>query len=174
VDGARYQGRIAYSSWVIMQRRVHEKDANTCADNDLALIRLDRRDKSRVNPTVPHWGGPTGLAYTTRNGQAIFSYGNSELRQGITSTSPKQGKSLGTADGGWSHTVYTFTPGIPGDSGSGFLDDHGLAFGVLSTVAFAPLPASNGVGDLRRELRYLGRHTRLRVSLAHGTRSFHR
>ena len=37
--------------------------------------------------------------------------------------------------GGWSHDVYTVTPGIPGDSGSGFLDADGRAFGTLSTVA---------------------------------------
>jgi hypothetical protein len=173
VGGARYPGRLAYNSWVIMRARAHERDVNTCADNDLALIRLDRRDRSRVNPTIPRWGGPTGLAYSTREGQDIFTYGNSELRNGVTTLSPKRGYSLGTTDGGWSHTVYTVTPGIPGDSGSALIDDRGLGFGVLSTVAFAPLTGSNGVGDLRRELRYLGQHTRLRVTLARGTRGFH-
>lgn len=173
VAGARYPGRLAYNSWVVMRDRAHERDANTCADNDLALIQLDRRDRARVNPTIPRWGGPTGLAYTTREGQDIFTYGNSELRGGITTLSPKRGYSLGTTDGGWSHTVYTVTPGIPGDSGSAFIDDRGQAFGVLSTVAFAPLTGSNGVGDLRLELRYLAAHTRLRVTLARGTRGFH-
>ena len=37
-----------------------------------------------------------------------------------------------TADGGWSHSVYTVSPGIPGDSGSGLLDAKGHAIGVLS------------------------------------------
>jgi len=173
VGGARYPGRLAYNSWVIMRDRVHERDGYTCADNDLALIRLDRRDRGRVNPTIPRWGGPTGLADTTREGQDIFTYGNSELRQGVTTLSPKRGYSLGTSDGGWSHTVYTVTPGVPGDSGSAFIDDRGLGFGVLSTVALAPLTGSNGVGDLRRELRYVAQHTRLRVTLARGTRPFH-
>jgi hypothetical protein len=171
VDGARHPGRLAYNSWRSMQH-YHERDANTCADNDLALIRLDRRDARSVNPTIPVWGGPTGLTTSTSEGQDVFSYGNSSIRQGITTLSPKRGTSLGQADGGWTHTVYTVTPGIPGDSGSGFIDDRGRAFGVLSTIDFLPLPGSNGVGDLSRELRYLARHTKLRVSLARGTRRF--
>lgn len=171
VTGARYRGRIVYSSWRVMQR-LRERDPNACADNDFALIRLDRRDVARVNPSVPFFGGPTGIASSTGLGQSIYSYGNSDLRQGIAALSPKRGYSLGQGDGGWTHTVYTVTPGIPGDSGSGFLDDRGRAFGVLSTVALAPLPASNGVGDLSRELAYLKRHSKLRITLARGTQPF--
>ena len=63
-----------------------------------------------------------------------------------------------TEGNGWSHTVYTVTPGIPGDSGSGFLNASGQAIGVLSTVALAPLAGSNGVGDLSRELAYARAH----------------
>src|SRR4051812_49983988 len=42
------------------------------------------------------------------------------------------------------HHRATTTPGIPGDSGSAFIDKRGRAFGVLSTLALAPIPASNG------------------------------
>lgn len=171
VRGARHRGRIVYSSWRTMQR-LHESNINACADNDLALIRLDRRDVSRVNPSIPFFGGPTGIVGSTRFGEKVFSYGNSELRQGIALLSPKQGQSLGQSDGGWTHTVYTLTPGIPGDSGSAFIDERGRAFGDLSTVAIAPLPASNGVSDLSRELAYLKKHTRLRITLARGTQRF--
>ena len=48
---------------------------------------------------------------------------------------------MATEGGGWSRTVYTVTPGIPGDSGSGFLNASGQAIGTLSTVAIAPLAA---------------------------------
>jgi hypothetical protein len=65
------------------------------------------------------------------------------------------------------------TPGIPGDSGSGFLDASGNAFGVLSTVAIAPLPASNGVGDLAHELAYMHSHSSFGgVQLVPGTEPF--
>jgi hypothetical protein len=171
VDGARHPGLLVYNSWLSMHRG-HEHDANTCAYNDLALIRIDRRDVKLVNPTIPFFGGPVGLATATSAGQDVFSYGNSSLRGGVATLSPKRGVSLGQDSGGWNHTVYTVTPGIPGDSGSGFVDDRGRAFGVLSTVALAPLAASNGVGDLSRELRYLAHHTKFRVSLARGTRGF--
>ncbi len=51
--------------------------------------------------------------------------------------------------------MITLTPGVPGDSGSGFLNGSGEAVGVLSTLQLAPLAGTNGVGDLDRELAYL-------------------
>lgn len=146
-------GTLAYSSWLTMQRN-GTTDADTCAYNDLALVKVDPAYVGDVNPSVPFWGGPTALDTDgTTAGEDVFSYGNSSLRAGVSALSPKQGTSLGS-DGGWSHTVYTVTPGIPGDSGSGFLDADGEAFGTLSTVAIAPLPASNGAGDLSHELAF--------------------
>ncbi len=149
-------GTLVYSSWLTMQKN-GEKDSNTCAYNDLALVKVSPADVGKVNPSVPFWGGPTGIdADGTAAGDTIYSYGNSSLRGGVSALSPKQGASLGddAADGGWSHNVYTVTPGIPGDSGSGFLDADGRALGVLSTVQLAPLAGSNGVGDLGKELAY--------------------
>jgi len=152
VDGTVI-GSLAYSSWLTMQR-VGETDAETCDYNDLALVRL--ASGVSANPSVPHWGGPTGLtpAGAPEAGEQVYSYGNSSLRLGITQLSPKTGYGVEDTPGGWSHTVYTATPGIPGDSGSGFLDAQGRAFGTLSTVQIAPLVAANGVGDLGRELAY--------------------
>src|SRR3954453_11280032 len=49
------KGRLAYSSW-LTEHRIGTKDANTCAYNDLALVRVNRSDVSHVNPSVPHWG----------------------------------------------------------------------------------------------------------------------
>ena len=91
----------------------------------------------------------------TNTGDAVFTYGNSELRGGVTKLSPKQGAVVDVQGNGWSRDVYTATPGIPGDSGSGFLDSSGNAIGVLSTVQIAPLAGSNGVGDLAREIAYM-------------------
>jgi hypothetical protein len=53
--------------------------------------------------------------------------------------------------------VATRPPGIPGDSGSGFLDGHGAAFGVLSTQ-FDDAQHSNGVIDLAAALAYASRY----------------
>jgi hypothetical protein len=173
VTGASKPGSLVYSSWLTMQS-LHEADANTCQFNDLALIKLDPADAGKVNPSIPHWGGPTGIATTgTTLGATVYSYGNSSLRGGVTLLSPKRGVSLGDSGGGWSHDVYTVTPGIPGDSGSAFLDANGNALGILSTVQIAPVAGSNGVGDVNLELGYLHAHSSFAgVQLATGTVPF--
>lgn len=158
IQGASRPGEMVYNSWLAMQA-AGETDPDACAYNDLALVRIDPADVGRVNPSIPHWGGPvTGASPGTSPGQKVYSYGNSSLRLGLSQLRPKSGVSLGDGAGGWNHTVYTITPGIPGDSGSAFLDAGGRALGVLSTVAVAPLALSNGVGDLGRELAYLASH----------------
>ncbi len=154
VTGADHPGVLAYNSWLTMQSR-GETDENTCAFNDLALIRVDPADVAKVNPSVPQLGGPTGVGAWGASGSTVYSYGNSELRGGVTALSPKQGVVVQNTGGGWSHDVYTATPGIPGDSGSGFLNASGGAIGVLSTVQLAPLAGSNGVGDLPSEIAYM-------------------
>ena len=171
VTGASQPGTMVYNSWNAMQA-AGETDADTCAYNDLALIKLDPADHGKVNPSVPTLGGPTALGDTTAIGDTVYSYGNSSLRQGITLLSPKIGKSLGASGGGWTHLVYTVTPGIPGDSGSAFMDDKGNAFGVLSTLQLAPIAASNGVSDLAKALAYARSHGGPDVTLAKGTQPF--
>jgi hypothetical protein len=172
VSGASKPGTLVYNSWITMKAR-GETDPDTCAYNDLALVRLDPSDVAKVNPSVPHWGGPVALATAgTSAGQTVYSYGNSSLRAGITVLSPKTGVSLGDSGGGWSHDVTTVSPGIPGDSGSAFLDSTGKALGVLSTLQIAPVAGSNGVGDLPRELTYLHANTATTASLVPGTEPF--
>jgi hypothetical protein len=171
VDGAAHPGTLAYSSWLTMQAN-GETDPDTCAYNDLALVRLDPADVASVNPTIPHWGGPVGVDTNgTTQGERVYSYGNSSLRFGITQLSPKTGISLGSG-GGWSHDVYTVSPGIPGDSGSAFLSSTGQAMGTLSTLQIAPLPAGNGVGDLSHELAYARAHGLPDLQVVNGTRAF--
>ena len=171
IEGASQPGTLAYSSWLTMQEN-GETNRNACDFNDFALVKVDPADYDEVNPTIPFFGGPTGLVGSTQTGDTVYSYGNSSLRAGLEPLKPKEGKSLGQKGQGWSHDVYTATPGIPGDSGSAFIDAQGRAFGTLSTVALAPLPASNGVSDLTRELAYMEANTALDVTLAQGTEPY--
>jgi hypothetical protein len=167
-------GTLAYNSWLTMQGK-GEKDANTCAYNDLALIKINAAQVPNVNPTVPFWGGPNGLAAgVSAQGDRVFTYGNSILRGGVSALSPKTGVSLGDMEGtgGWSQSVYTVTPGIPGDSGSAYMDATGNALGVLSTVELAPVPLSNGVGTLAKEVAYANAATGLGIKVAPGTTAF--
>jgi len=172
IAGASKPGTMVYNSWLAMQD-AGETDPDACAYNDLALVKIDPADVADVNPSIPNFGGPVGLNTSgTSAGAKVYSYGNSSLRQGITLLSPKEGFSLGTSANGWNHTVYTLTPGIPGDSGSAFLDAQGRALGVLSTVAIAPLPASNGVGDLAKEIAWANSKGGQSISLVKGTEPF--
>ena len=168
INGATQPGTMVYNSWLTMQS-VGEKDPNVCLNNDLALIKLDPADAGRVSPTIPVIGGPTGINTTgVSAGAKVYSYGNSSLRLGISQLSPKEGIALGTTSGGWSHDVYTLTPGIPGDSGSAFVDAQGRALGVLSTLSAAPFPASNQVSDLNKTLNYANTVGGQNVSLVLG------
>ncbi len=165
-------GELAYSSWLAMQRS-GDHNANSCAYNDLALVKVDHAFVNDVNPTVPFWGGPVGLhANGTAAGDRVYSYGNSSLRGGVAALSPKTGLSIGDEGNHWSHSVYTVTPGIPGDSGSGFMDANGRALGVLSTVQLAPLVGANGVGDLGNEVAYASNHGVPGLTVVPGTEPF--
>ena len=173
VTGATRPGVMVYNSWSTMQA-LHEADADTCQYNDLALVKLDPVDVANTNPSVPHWGGPAGLNTTGLNfGDTIYSYGNSELRFGVTTLSPKTGVSTGDDGGGWNHGSDFTNPGVPGDSGSGLLDSSGNATGVLSTLGISSSGSTNNWGDLGRELGYLHSHTSFTgVTLVPGTQPF--
>jgi hypothetical protein len=168
-------GTLVYSSW-ITEHQLGTTDPNTCAYNDLALVKVDAADVSKVNPSVPFWGGPTGIDTDgTAAGDRVYTYGNSSLRAGLEPLSPHTGISLGddAADGGWSHPLYTVTPGVPGDSGSGFLSADGSAIGTLSTLGLAPLPASNNIGDLAKELAFAQQHSGISgLQMVNGTEPF--
>lgn len=172
-DGRERSGTLAYSSWVTMQQR-GETDPDTCAFNDFALVELDPADTADVNPSIPFFGGPTGVdSDGLRVGEQVYTYGNSPLRLGVGALGPKVGVTATEQGGGRGHEVYTISPGIPGDSGSAFLDGSGRAVGILSTLNLAPLPVSNGVADLARALAYADANGGLGdIALVPGTKKF--
>jgi hypothetical protein len=172
VDGATQPGTLVYNSWLTMQS-VGETNEDACQYNDFALVRIDPADVGRVDSSVPGFGGPTSVGPSSAMlGDTVYSYGNSSLRGGVEQLSPKEGVSLGQTGGGWSHSVFTASPGIPGDSGSAFIDKQGRAFGVLATLQIAPLAGSNGVGDVSREIAYMHSHGGPQAQLALGTEAF--
>ena len=166
-------GRLEFSSWLTMRRHGEDR-ANLCTYNDFALVRVDADYVGRVNPSVPFWGGPTALDTNGTPANArVYSYGNSSLRLGVAALGPKTGTSLGQTGGGWGNDVYVVSPGIPGDSGSGFMDSRGRAIGTLSTLTIAPLAGSNGLGDLAHELAYARRYSGIDgLRLVPGTKQF--
>ena len=172
VTGASKPGTMVYNSWATMQAN-GESNADTCAFNDLALIKLDPSDVANTNPSVPGYGGPTGVGTVSNLGDNVYSYGNSELRGGVTKLSPKKGVLIQNQGNGWSHNVLTVSPGIPGDSGSGFMNESGQAIGILSTLQLAPAAGSNGVGDIAKEIAYMHANSSFSgVNLVPGTEPF--
>jgi hypothetical protein len=172
IAGGRHRGTLAYSAWIAMHR-AGEARPDLCTFNDLALVAVDPGDYPLVNPSVPVWGGPTALSPGVRQGDAVFGYGSPELGLTLGLLGPRQGESVGDAGHGWSHDVVTAPPGSLGDSGSPFLDSHGAALGALASMEISPVPGSNGIGDLARELDYVRLHSLLRhVQLALGTEPF--
>ena len=120
ITGASKPGTLVYNSWLTMQS-LGEADPDTCAFNDLALVRIDPADVGRS--TLRSLSGAGRRASTGRH---VARGQGAELRTpSCAAASRRSGRRRGEPGrrrGGWSHTVYTVTPGIPGDSGSAFLN----------------------------------------------------
>jgi hypothetical protein len=173
VAGSDVKGKLAYSSWATMQK-IGEKDGVVCLTNDFALVRLPDDAIKTLNPSVPYFGGPTGLAPgNAGTGDFVYSFGNSPLRYGISDLAPKRGVIVDRTDSDWTFLCYFVTPVIPGDSGSGVMDEQGRALGVASSLIFLPHPASNGVANLAKALAYAQAHSGIRgLQLVLGTETF--
>ncbi|MDQ4119548.1 MAG: serine protease [Actinomycetota bacterium] len=165
-DGKDYAGTLAYNSWATMQA-TGETDPALCTENDFALVAIAPEDVARTSPTVPGFGGPTALDTDgTKDGERVYSYQPNQ----VAVAPNKQGVSMGQPDP-WTHVVATVPPGVPGDSGSGYLDAQGRAFGSLSSL-MAPT-TTNGVTDVAQALSYASTNGPVGdVELVQGDRPF--
>lgn len=168
-------GVLRYSSWIAMKRAHTPLNSNACNYNDLSLVEVNPAYLKLVNPTVPYIGGPTTLAPLPSAGQSVYTVGNSSLRGTERATS-------GTVN---THSLWTdlidqaASPGVPGDSGSGYLNAAGQAVGVLSTLnCSGPLPPplgscnQNGIGSLAQEVAFARSHGLPNLTLVPGNRAF--
>lgn len=177
IAGGEATGTVAYSSWFLTGHNepnspdgdvcTNATDAAECEYNDFALILVDEADRGKVHPAMLHFGGPTGLANssTVQSFEKVLTYGNSGTRLGIDPSGWHEGVVL-LNEGTWTSTVYTATPGVPGDSGSGVMTRDGSALGVLVTIGATPFPASNGVSHLDTLLAWAKEHAGVDVRLA--------
>ena len=164
-------GRLYWSSWRAM-RRTGVQDAARCLHNDFALVQVEAAYLSRVDPTMPFWGGPTGLAGPPAQGGRVYTYGSSAARGSSRSIlSPKAGHV--TDRYFWGATVFTPAVGIPNDTGSGLLDNLGRASATLS-VPNASRPGGNRTGALAAEVRFANWHGLRGLHLVRGREPFTR
>jgi len=148
IQGARYRGRMAYSSYTQMQLR-GTTAPNKCANNALVLIRLDDRDIRRTNPSLPApIGGPTGLATAAPSqGDQVTAYVNAMPTQGLVSPSP-------SSTGGWAYSIEVGNAVSATQLGSPVLKNNGRAIGMVTLVPRAPgTPAT--VSSLAKEIAFM-------------------
>jgi hypothetical protein len=171
IQGATRPGTLVYSSWIAMQQAGETGDA--CDFNDFALVKIHPNDIPRVSPAVRHFGGPAGMVESAPIATKVITFGATPMRPGIdvggiAHTGAREGYTVITMGGGWSHIIYTNTPGLPGDSGSAVMTGNGDALGVLVTLVLAPTPGANGVTNLARALDYAEAKTGVTYELATG------
>jgi hypothetical protein len=100
--------------------------------NDISIIRIDPVVADKVNPTLCHWGGPTGIAApegATLDGQSAtlhYGWGTAFANQPTRARAGVLPATGWLADG--SVHMMGLTDG--GDSGSPVMLDNGLAAGV--------------------------------------------
>lgn len=126
--------------------------------SDFALMEIPADREKDVHPAVIHFGGPTHLAYmpSVQSYDKVITYGNSGLRPGPQELDWHEGYVTGR--GTWYTNVYTVTPAIFGDSGSGIMTADGGAIGAASTIHFAPVPGQNSFGNIPPVIDWMNRN----------------
>ena len=170
--GGSKPGTMVYNSWLTMQSK-GEADADTCAYNDLALVKVDPADVGSVNPSIPFWGGPTGRRQRRHRRRRH----GPQLRQLRAArrhhpAQPEAGQERRRRRQRLEPHRLHRDARHPRRLGLGVPRRDGKALGVLSTVAIAPLAGSNGVGDVAKELAYANSTGGFGVTLANGTEAF--
>lgn len=135
---------------------------------DFSLIRLDDDRIDEANPTVPTWGGPTGVltAASAYPGMPVGFHGYGLVFEFLEPTRSRAGFLVSM-----SPTQYdSDMPAVNGDSGAPIVGlDDGLAIGVVSHYGIFDVPPTTDEGPtiafVLDQLAEAGWH----VDLAHET-----
>lgn len=119
---------------------VYHDDEDFTSVSGVSLISIDPGWHDRVDPSVRHWGGPTGVAGAPAHGSTTFHYGHGVGYGNAEPTRPRRGVVVDAHD---DTGVYIRThPFSFGDDGGPILDEDGRAVGlldaVLSTISTEP------------------------------------
>lgn len=145
ITGARHKGHLVYNSFERM-KRLGEKRTNRCHYNQLALIKIDRRDVKRTNPSVPTLGGPGRVAKGDPEAPDQLS---------VFLTAPTTAEALQTTNGGWAHSMMVNGHVDVVNAGAPVLTASGAALGMVTVVPPQGTVGPTTVASLARELRVL-------------------
>lgn len=108
-------------------------------NDDFALIRIDASKEANVDPTVPRWGGPSGVTVPadTLIGDPIALYG---WGTGFSIIEPTRSRAGLLAADGAQHYVAEL-PAVFGDSGGPIVHiPTGKALGIVSGIRAVEVP----------------------------------
>jgi hypothetical protein len=126
IEGAKHRGTVVYNSFTQMQR-TGVLNQNHCYYNDLALIRVDRRDRSRVTATIPDTAGPRAVPTSMPSS-------GTPLRLGSAT-----GSAGGTHNAGWATSVTSIAMLKTADAGAPVTVGSKL-YGMLTVLPAGPIP----------------------------------
>lgn len=102
---------------------------------DYALVRIDEDNRSQVDPSVPGWGGPTGVARGADLDDGVKHYGWGVLTWPLHESRCRSGAGPLL----WGTKAFGFA-GVAafGDSGSDAMLGDGRAAGIVTHLSIAP------------------------------------
>lgn len=156
-------GELRYSSLRAL-RRAGVTDAATCAANDFALVEVRGPARSRVDASVPYWGGPSGLGALPAADTMVFGLARPSAS---ARTLPRAGTV--TVSGTGAATVSTLLPSTRSARGSGFLDDAGRAVGILTASTST---GENTVASLAAAVAFARAHGVAGLRVVRGAEAF--
>ena len=133
-------GEVAYATFAVAG-----------SESDFALIRIDAARSDEVNPQMCHFGGPTRIGSTARQGDVVHHFG-----QGLAWGATVPGRSGVVAPGTASETTLFFGSALWGDSGSPVITPDGAALGVQVGILPPIVFATNLQPQLQRASEQLG------------------
>jgi hypothetical protein len=141
IGGAKHRGLLVYNSFSWMQ--LHGvRNANRCYYDDLALVRVNKLDRSRVSGRIPGRPAPHRVAGSNPSSGSSVRIGSSTATAGAS------------GHGGWELDV-TLTGAKPAQIGSAAVQGSQIV-GMLTSVPQGLLPAGpSGVYSLHKELAQL-------------------
>lgn len=166
-------GTLVYCSWGAREGLLSCPSKTFGEDDgfrdDLALVEIPETARSEVHPAVLVRGGPTGLGQPPTQGDEVFAYGNSGLRDGYQGVNALDSRPGIVQEGREETTVAHFAPpAMAGDSGGPVLAADGSAIGLFSFIedGVPGLVGSSGIANLAYAMERFEERTGRSMELA--------